>query len=177
MRQVLAGVPFLRKAESSIRGFYKKDQHVSVLSLTHVVRPKPLRISQANKENISPVPICSKADNPEDNPVKRKAEYKEQQKTVKMISSADLDSAMDYPTRFAPFINSRNKLQDPHNRVLKPLTNSNSNRLCQAMQVVKPESTRNAQEDSLSLCVEMAEQVLQSPQETVTRQSKERCML
>ena len=50
----------------------------------------------------------------------------------------ELDSAMDYPARFATFINSRNKLHDTQARMLKPLENSNSNRLCQAMQILHP---------------------------------------
>jgi hypothetical protein len=71
------------------------------------------------KENVR-----QKLDNPEDL-------RKEEKSTQKSIVTSEIMSCMDYPPRFAQFINHSNKLHDSSVRILRPIAAElQSNKLC-----------------------------------------------
>lgn len=159
--QKFSAIPFLRSVESSIAlSYYNKvPRHVTVMPMipVNVVRPKAVR-APVDKENL--IPIGSKRlDNPED--FQRRDEKPYPSKTFgsvaqKAIASTEAISCMEYPARFAPFINNRCKLQDSQVHMLRPLEKaSSSNKLSQS--TIK---THDLDRNSMQLCVEMAQNVL-----------------
>jgi hypothetical protein len=128
MQQKLLEIPFLRCEGSAIPSAYYKSTVRPTSNLTQlpvkVVRPKPVF---AGKEN---QPITRhKLDNPEEN--YRRPDDKCSERTS--IVSSELMSCMDYPPRFAQFINHSNKFHDSSVRVLRPIAAElKSNKLCQS---------------------------------------------
>ena len=112
LHQRLQYIPFLRPPSSSIaETFYTRVLHRQPLAMlplipVNVVRPKAIR-QPVGKENQGP---ARKPDNPEDS-VKPTTSEKTRAKLesdvkpeAQTICTAELESCMDYPPRFAKFI-------------------------------------------------------------------------
>lgn len=159
MRETLLDIPFLRCGGSAIPSAYYKSTQRPICFLPaapiRVVRPKPVVLG---KENLPQA--RQKLDNPEDC-YRRHADEKCPDAKSNIVST-ELISCMDYPPRFAQFINQANRLNDNSVRVLRPIGAEGrlSNRLSQASQLVKKVATADYDGNSIQLCVEMASSVL-----------------
>jgi len=159
MRETLLDIPFLRCGGSAIPSAYYKSTQRPICLLPaapiRVVRPKAVMMG---KENLPQG--RQKLDNPEE--CQRRPADEKCLDPKKSIVSTELMSCMDYPPRFAQFINQANKLNDNSFRVLRPIADERrqSNKLSQSSQMVKKVATADYDGNSIQLCVEMATSVL-----------------